>query len=757
MSPNNRATVALSIAFSAALAVTVGFAGTSSAATTADPAGTVAVNATGTERPDLAVLGASSAGVLYEVNGESTGGSPARAIWVKPTGAAAYQVDVMYGRLAGKNVYWADGPTVHYIDIATGQAKTCSGVPAPALASAAAPNGPFTPFGYLAKNGQRVEVDATGCSVITTGPALPAFADYTLAAADANGYVTAATPGAEQQPLTYRAYASPSQPKPIAMMGHDSYSTAFDLAGGFVSWAEVLSSTESWVMRAPISGAAGTATKVARQVQTTSVIPTATGWSTCGSVGSGLCTSGSIVNGKVTELRGSFSVKGLGDKFVLDTYRDQPAIDTTTVVDGTTWSTRITTVPLLRPVSWGVAVGPGAVTYADSQGERTLSRKSVTRSGSTIGLGRQVTVGPVASSSPIARDGRRTAYLNQNGVLQVITDDGVRTTIFTPQTKVATVTSTADAFDMSGNRLLWVKGLYTGEKCGPEGCYDSYDNEHLMIYDLNTGKTTESTYAKGTKPAAIWGSYLVYGTATNQVMRRDLYTGATVQIKGAGSALAALDVAYQYVAWATCSNTPVTDCGTSRVGYKIAFTGVTAEQASSNTERVRVNGARIYFDSRNAADETRLYQWPVGGSSSEIARAVSTRQFDVYDETLAWLSTDRVVKLAPLPAFTASPVYLGGASGGNTVKSGATWRPEYPISKPLPSCTMTIKHGTTVVRTLICPTTVGVARPVWNTKNTAGKLVAKGTYSWALTGSDSDGTLKRWDGPVPVTGTVTVN
>jgi flagellar hook assembly protein FlgD len=83
--------------------------------------------------------------------------------------------------------------------------------------------------------------------------------------------------------------------------------------------------------------------------------------------------------------------------------------------------------------------------------------------------------------------------------------------------------------------------------------------------------------------------------------------------------------------------------------------------------------------------------------------------------------------------------------------------PEFSISKALTTCKLTIRSGTTVRRVLTCPTTTGSARPGWNGLDSAGHLVPKGTYTWTLTGSDSDGTLRWWTNAThPISGTIKV-
>jgi hypothetical protein len=117
---------------------------------------------------------------------------------------------------------------------------------------------------------------------------------------------------------------------------------------------------------------------------------------------------------------------------------------------------------------------------------------------------------------------------------------------------------------------------------------------------------------------------------------------------------------------------------------------------------------------------------------------------------------------ARTPHYVDPPRYLGAALGSATITpngdgSNDRWTPTFPFSKAVPTCAITIRSGTTVVRTLNCATSTGRAVLSWDARNSAGKLVAKGKYQWTMTGRDADGPLRWWTGSTaPITSTVTV-
>jgi hypothetical protein len=337
--------------------------------------------------------------------------------------------------------------------------------------------------------------------------------------------------------------------------------------------------------------------------------------------------------------------------------------------------------------------------------------------------------------------------------------------MFDGQAKVAVVQRLNSLpFRLSGSRFLWVKGLYTGVNCDPGICWDTYDNLRLMLFDVRTGLNTDLGAFAGDRPAALWGSYLAYADASNRIYRKDLSSGAVVQVKAAGTPrVVGLDVNGSVVGWATCTgNDNYGNCATSKIAYRIMTGSAVVERASVHTGTIRLTSGYLFHDAQQTLDDPRVLRaWRLG-TSTVTAIGPTDTPYDAFDESVAWSGLDRVAKLTPVAAFTARPRYLGNALGSATLTPNGDgksdqWTPEFAISKALPTCKITITSGTTVKRTLSCATTVGAARVAWNGRDSAGRLVPKGRYTWTLTGSDADGSLLWWTGSAtPIRGTVTV-
>jgi hypothetical protein len=721
------------------------------------PARAVDLDPMPTREPTVTVLGASSAGVLYRVS--PIDGRTPPVNWVKPTGGAAYQVPGSINQLGGSWIFGLEGPTyeVTYQQIGTPITRTCN--QEHSMASA-------TPFGWVTAAGQRVEVSATGCEVTAQLPR-----QFSIVAADAAGYVDLRyLSGGAGQRLTYYSYADLTHPREIDDAGYNSEVGAVAVRGSSVTWRSLDANKLPRIVRAQTDGSPAhlLATLADGGAPTTSIAGGSTGWATCDDYGAN-CRAGSIdANGTKHRLNGTRSVVSDGTRFIFDTHTTSYAVDAAAAVDATTPRTRIVNVSFLPPIAKTVALGAGGVAYVDSQpplvgapieGVHEISQRGYSKSGTTITVSGQTRVGQNRDyQTGIARDGRRTAYLDTAGDLWLFRDDGVRTKVFTSVERVAIVVR--PELRLSGTRLLWWKGLYTGDGCDMATCFPIYNNVIPMLYNVATGVSSPLTGPVDGRPATVWGSYLAYADSAQAVWRRDLSSNALVQVKPPGGS-PIMDVAVNddYVAWAICQP----NCDPSMVTYRNMATKAAAVQIrTTGTREISLSGGHVVFatfPNPYSQDGGTLETLRLGTKAVGVVGPIYPGSgFSVHDETLGWVGTDGVAKLSSNPSFVAPPRLLGNTIGtASFTPSAGSWTPEFSISKALTTCTLTIRSGTTVRRVLTCPTTVGSARPSWNGIDSAGHLVPKGTYSWTLTASDSDGTLRWWTNAThPIAGTVRV-
>jgi hypothetical protein len=286
-----------------------------------------------------------------------------------------------------------------------------------------------------------------------------------------------------------------------------------------------------------------------------------------------------------------------------------------------------------------------------------------------------------------------------------------------------------------------------------------------MLYDTRTGVSTEQTVQTNSyRPIDLWGNFLSWADNANAVWRRDLASGALLQVKAAGAAsVRSVAVHDDWVAWAACTSDEQQDhCAQSVVGHRNMQTKAPAVQvAGLHTVHVRLSGGHVVYDTYPSVIPVAgtLKVNRLGTTATGVVGALRWQgSFDVHDETLAWIAPDDIARIGPNSPFVAYPRYLGAGSAPPAFDPALrVWNPEFGISKALPTCTLTIKSGTTVRRTLNCATTTGSARADWDGRDSVGRLLPPGAYTWTLTGRDSDGTLRWWTGAThPITGTVRI-
>ncbi len=162
----------------------------------------------------------------------------------------------------------------------------------------------------------------------------------------------------------------------------------------------------------------------------------------------------------------------------------------------------------------------------------------------------------------------------------------------------------------------------------------------------------------------------------------------------------------------------------------------------------------IRFGSAQATPIGLLPLYPAWGMSADMFGS-EPRHFDIEDETIAWIGRDGRGHVAPLAPSIDPPHYLGNSIAPASFST--RWAIAVPVSKALPTCTVTIYRGTTKVRILNCANTIGMVSVVWDGRTGGGAVLPAGTYTYRVSGRDDDGYwLRHYDGTLrAVAGTVT--
>lgn len=155
------------------------------------------------------------------------------------------------------------------------------------------------------------------------------------------------------------------------------------------------------------------------------------------------------------------------------------------------------------------------------------------------------------------------------------------------------------------------------------------------------------------------------------------------------------------------------------------------------------------------------------GSAAPVDLVTTTSEvLDIAldDGLLAWRDEAGNARVSTLPFDHPRRPRLLGVVGTALSPDGDgrgdTWTPKIDVTKPLGPVTLTIRKGTTVVRSLTGTAPDGSIRNiVWDGRDTAGALVADGPYTWTLTGdaADGDGGVRALDGVHAATGVVAVD
>ncbi|MFF5713469.1 FG-GAP-like repeat-containing protein [Streptomyces sp. NPDC012756] len=114
---------------------------------------------------------------------------------------------------------------------------------------------------------------------------------------------------------------------------------------------------------------------------------------------------------------------------------------------------------------------------------------------------------------------------------------------------------------------------------------------------------------------------------------------------------------------------------------------------------------------------------------------------DRFGGPLAYIDTKQAVRVVGLGGATSPLAALDSDAPATVGLKSASWKPRWWLSKPAGSWSLTLRHKATgkVVRTLTGGEARGLVAPSWDGKDGAGRYVANGAYTWALTVKPADG------------------
>jgi hypothetical protein len=289
---------------------------------------------------------------------------------------------------------------------------------------------------------------------------------------------------------------------------------------------------------------------------------------------------------------------------------------------------------------------------------------------------------------------------------------------------------------VSGNRFVYLSA--------PAGTREPA----AYLYDATTGRTTleQRTLDVSMTPPVLFGDYLAMMRSDGTVWRRNVVTGAIVQLSRPVSELdyGQLFIYGDLVGWniETGADEDVDNpTVTETYAYRNAKTLAPAHGLSQAISQLSSAGPVLSAKGRVLYDYTdsgySLLTW-AGTQVPLLPEAAYQSSPQVEGTTMAWGDRNGVLKVAPVPApiVPAPPRFLGDPLAPAALHdAGAVgWRTYAPFSAPLTSCSAGIGQGSTVVRTLACDPAhmrVGVADVAWD-GTFGGHRARAGDYRYRL-------------------------
>ncbi|WP_128433844.1 hypothetical protein [Streptomyces cyaneus] len=283
-----------------------------------------------------------------------------------------------------------------------------------------------------------------------------------------------------------------------------------------------------------------------------------------------------------------------------------------------------------------------------------------------------------------------------------------------------------------------------------------FDGEHVLVSDRTTaadGTLLLYTFADGHSArvpsasaldgGAVYSSVRNGTTAAWSIRRTDLTTGTVTTAATVSCLPGGLQVRGSRILLTTCGA-----ASTTGLLLKAGSSTGTTVDASVHTPILGTDVIYTFTKSSESSGAVTLNAQTLSGTATaaqplfalpEKADSATAERWAVDRDApwAAWMDDAGVthVTWAGVPTSASAATAPTGFSP-NGDGSADTWTPTWTYNRPV-SWTLTLKSGTTQVRSLSGTASGGTVKPVWNGTTGAGTAAAEGAYTWTLTVRDT--------------------
>ncbi|MFD4598258.1 hypothetical protein ACFWPQ_09480 [Streptomyces sp. NPDC058464] len=316
-----------------------------------------------------------------------------------------------------------------------------------------------------------------------------------------------------------------------------------------------------------------------------------------------------------------------------------------------------------------------------------------------------------------------------------------------------------DQTDASGAGQLQVyeNGAQVGTPLDHDGSsvtVADFDGTHALLSDRTTmanGTLRLYTFADGHSERVPSGSALYGGavysserngtTTTWSIHRTDLTTGTVTTAATVNCVPGGLQVRGSRILLTTCGA-----AATTGLLLTAGSSATTTVDASVRTPILGTDVLYTFTKAAGSADVTLNAQSLTGTDTTahalftlpDRANTAAAERWTVDRDApwAAWMDDAGVthVTWAGVPTTASATAPAGFSPNGDG--SADTWAPTWAYDRPV-SWTLTLKSGSTQVRSLTGTAADGKVAPVWNGKTETGGTAAEGAYTWTLTVQDT--------------------